>query len=315
MFKNLYLYRITPEWPTTAEQLNLALAAEPFAPCTATQAKATGWVPPRGEDGGELVENIGGHWIARLAIETKAVPADALRKRVDDAVAHIEQTTGRMPSKKARRDLRDDALQALLPQAFPRRKNVTVWIDPATGVLAIDASTMGAADEVVTSLVRVAGPGFGVRLLQTTQTPQSAMAAWLTAESSYDLPENFFVDRECELKGSGDEPAVVKFTRHDLVTDEIRDHVLQGKLPTKLALGWQGRVGFMLTHTMQIKKIAFHEGVLEKSAGEVDEDRFDADVALTTGELAPLIADLIDALGGEADPADLTQPQPEANPQ
>jgi DNA recombination-dependent growth factor C len=30
-----------------------------------------------------------------------------------------------------------------------------------------------------------------------------------------------------------------------------------------------------------------------------DEDKFDADVILSTGTLSPLLADLIDALGGE----------------
>ena len=37
MLKNLILYRLGPEWPTSADQLVEALAGEPFAPCAATQ--------------------------------------------------------------------------------------------------------------------------------------------------------------------------------------------------------------------------------------------------------------------------------------
>ena len=140
------------------------------------------------------------------------------------------------------------------------------------------------------------------------------MAAWLAAESAEDIPDAFNVERECELKGSGDEPAVVKFTRHDLATDEVRQHIAEGKLPTKLALGWQGRVGFMLTQALQLKKIAFQEGVFEEGAASKDDDRFDADVALSTGELSGLIADLIDALGGEADATAVTDQAPAAAP-
>lgn len=302
MFKNLILYRLGATWPASAAQLEQALATEKFTPCTATQQRAIGWVPPRGDAHGALVEDIGGQWIARLNIETKAVPGDAVRKHVDAAVDAIERTTGRRPGKKERRDLRDDALNALLPQAFPRLKAVKVWIDPETRLLAIDAGSQSAADEVVTSLVRVAGPGFEVRLVFTAHSPQAVMSSWLAADSGDDLPDDFHVERECELKGSGDEPAVVKFNRHDLATDEIRQHIAEGKLPTKLALGWQGRVGFVLTQALQIKRLTFEEGVFEKAPGTADEDRFDADVALTTGELAPLIADLIAALGGEVDP-------------
>ena len=302
------LYRLEPGWPTSALQLEEALATEPFAECSATQQRSTGWVPPRGEAHGALVEVVDGQWIARFVLETKSVPGDAVRRRTDEAVAEIEKTTGRKPGKKEVRDLRDDALNALLPQAFPRRAQVTAWIDPEQHWLVLDTGAQGKADELITSLVRVAGQGFGVRLLQTTQTPQAVMSAWLAAESADELPDAFHVERECELKGSGDEPAVVKFTRHDLVTDEVRQHIAEGKLPTKLALGWQGRVGFMLTQALQLKKITFEEGVFEEGTTSKDDDRFDADVALATGELSGLITDLIEALGGEADPSAFPMP-------
>ena len=50
------LYRLSPEWPASAAQWEAAIANEPFAECSATQQKSTGWVPPRGQDHGALVE-------------------------------------------------------------------------------------------------------------------------------------------------------------------------------------------------------------------------------------------------------------------
>ncbi|MDO5289801.1 MAG: recombination-associated protein RdgC [Pseudomonadota bacterium] len=303
MFKNLMLYRLGPGWPATAAELAQALAAEPFAPCSATQQKSTGWVPPRGMEHGALVEVVDGQWIARLAIETKSVPGDAVRRKVAEEAARIEQTTGRKPGKKELRDMRDDALNALLPQAFPRQGQVTLWIEPQQRWLVLDAGSQGKADEVITSLVRVAGRGFEVSLLQTATSPQAAMAAWLADEEGSVLPPAFHIERECELKASGDEPAVIKFTRHPLQTDEVRQHIREGKLPTRLALGWQGRVGFTLTQALQIKKVVFQEGVFEDAGPKpAAEERFDADVALSTGELGALIPDLIAALGGEVAP-------------
>lgn len=70
------------------------------------------------------------------------------------------------------------------------------------------------------------------------------------------------------------------------------------KLPTRLAMSWEGRVGFTLTEAMHLKKITYLEGVFE---GQQDDQAagFDTDVTIATGELNNLIPDLIDALGGE----------------
>jgi recombination associated protein RdgC len=43
--------------------------------------------------------------------------------------------------------------------------------------------------------------------------------------------------------------------------------------------------------------------VFKEQQGE-DEDRFDADVTIATGELGRLVPDLIEALGGEATPGE-----------
>ena len=64
------------------------------------------------------------------------------------------------------------------------------------------------------------------------------------------------------------------------------------------ALTWNGRVSFNLTTSLQLKKISFLDGVFEGRVADGDEG-FDANAAIATGELAPMIGELIDALGGE----------------
>jgi recombination associated protein RdgC len=90
---------------------------------------------------------------------------------------------------------------------------------------------------------------------------------------------------------------VVRYVRHALDTDEVKHHVEGGKLPTRLAMTWDGRVSFSLTEGMQLKKVTFLDVVFE-SATEQD-GGFDADVAIATGELSQLLPDLLEALGGE----------------
>ncbi len=297
MFKNVTIYRIAPGWEATLEDMEAALDVARFVPCGATQDKAVGWVEPRGEAHGPLVESVAGQRILKLQIETKGVPGSVVRKKAQEEADHIEATTGRKPGKKETKALREDALLALLPQAFARQMTVWVWIDLKNGWLVTDASSQGKLDEVVTALVR-AFDGLAVTLLQTAVTPQTAMTQWLSATTPDEWPGGFAVERECELKSGDEEKSAVKFTRHNLATDEVRKHITEGKLPTRLAMSWEGRIGFTLTESLQVKKINFLEGVFDGRPDE-GENGFDADVALSTGELQKLIPELIEALGGE----------------
>jgi recombination associated protein RdgC len=311
VFSNLILFRVEADWPQALTQFQDALVQEMFSPCGATQQKATGWVPPRGQAHGEFAESVSGQWIAKFVIETKAVPADALRRRVDELAQQIEATTGRAPGKREKKDLREDALLELLPHAFPKQASNWVWFDPETRILALDAGSPARADEITTSLTRVAGSGFSLRLIQTQSTPQSVMAHWLSSEEPDAMPSEFALGRECELKGSGEQPAMVKFKHHDLWTDEVRQHLADGKLPIALAVNWEDRVRFTLTESMVLKKIGFDSVFAD--AGD-DDDRFDTDVAIKTAELQQLIAQLLQALGGEQVPGAMPPPAPEAAP-
>lgn len=295
MFKNVWVYRIGPDWAPALEQVEQALDRARYVACGAHQDKSMGWVEPRGEAHGALVESVGGQWMARFMIETKSVPGSVVKRKADETIAHIEATTGRKPGKKEARSIREDALQALLPMAFSTSSSVWVWIDPAARLLVLDASSQGKVDDIITSLVKELA-GLQVALLQTCVTPQAAMAAWLSSTHADELPPTLAIERECELKSSDEEKSVVKFSRHNLDTDEVRQHIAEGKLPVKLALCWDGRVSFVLTEAMSLKKIRFLEGVFE--GGDKD-GGFDADVAISTGELSRLLADLVQALGGE----------------
>lgn len=135
MIKNAILYRIAPEFVISSDLLADNMEAAAFAPCGATQEISAGWVPPRGEAHGALVESIGGHLIAKLMIETKAVPSELVKRKAADEAAQIEQSTGRKPGKKEMKALREDALLALLPMAFPKQSAHLVWIDPVARTL------------------------------------------------------------------------------------------------------------------------------------------------------------------------------------
>lgn len=293
------VYRIVSAWTLTQAQVEEALQQARFTPCGAAQEKSVGWIEPRGQPHGPLVEVVGGQWLLTQMVEARSVPASVVKRKVEERVQQIEASTGRKPGKKERRDLAEDARQALLPMAFTKQSTLRVWIDPAHARLVLDAGSQARADEAMTALV-AAIDGLAVELIDTKTAPATAMAQWL---SSHDAPQGFSVDRECELKAPDESRAVVRYTRHALDTDEVSGHISMGKLPTRLALTWNDRVSFVLTEALQLKKVALLDVVLEDkpaAAGDGKDDGFDTDVALITGELRQLLPALIEALDGEA---------------
>lgn len=299
MFKNLMVYRLTAPWVSSTAKLEEALQSAHFVECGASQEKSVGWVEPRGQAHGACVEVVAGQWILKWMMEVKSVPGSVVKRKVQEQVARIEADTGRKPGKKEVRSLSDEVRQSLLPMAFIKQSSVTVWIDPQAQRLVIDAASAAKADEVLTSLIK-AVDGLALALVDTQTAPATAMAHWL---GSQEAPQGFSVDRECELRAADESKAVVRYTRHALDTDEVAQHIAHGKVPTRLALTWNDRVSFVLTDALQLKKVAFLDVVADEaptSAADRDQDHFDADVAIATGELRRLLPVLFEALGGES---------------
>jgi recombination associated protein RdgC len=294
VFKNVMMYRIGEGWCPSLEQMEQALDAERFVPCGASQEKAIGWVEPRGEAHGPLVEAVSGQRVLKLKIETRGVPGSVVTRKAKERSAHIEAAEGRKPGKKEMKEIKEDVKLSLMPMAFSKESSVWVWIDPAKHLLVVDAGSQAKADEVITMLVK-SFANLSLALINTQLSPQSAMASWLISQEA---PAGFSVDRECELKAADESKSVVRYVRHSLDTDEVKLHVEGGKLPTRLAMTWDGRVSFTLTEGMQLKKVMFLDTVFEATSTDKDEG-FDADVAIATGELRKLLPDLLEYLGGE----------------
>lgn len=302
MFKNLMLYRVAAGWAMDLPAMEAALATMPFTPCEGAQEKTYGWVPPRGPAHGALVESINDQRIMCFAIETKSVPGSAVKRDLDAYVAKIEAEEGRKPGRKECRELRDDVVHKLLPNAFPKHSQVLVWFNPQTGHLVLDTASQAKADEVISALVKCL-PGLQVSAFNTEIAPQAVMASWLLDGDKLDRVDRFCfgIGRHVVLESTDEMRSVVKFDRHHLDDDQMRLHIGQGKLPTSLSMDWDGRVSFVLTDGTQLKKVAFLDGVYNAQGNGDGEDQggFDADVTIATGELSGLIADLVEALGGE----------------
>jgi recombination associated protein RdgC len=119
------------------------------------------------------------------------------------------------------------------------------------------------------------------------------------------------VDRDCELKAPDENKSTVRYSRHTLEIDEVAEHIAAGKVPTQLAMTWNDRVSFVLSEAGQVRKLKMLDVVVkeaEDTRGK-DDEGFDTNAAILTGELSALIPDLLEALGGELEPGAMRAPE------
>ncbi len=303
MFKNALVYRMERWDAPSLTDIDSRLATAPFVACGATQPESSGFIPPRGDKHAALVESVGGQIVLRICTETKAVPGGVVKTQVQAELDKIEAETGHRPKGKRAKEVKEAVVHALMPRAFPKRSETLVWIDPIGQVVWVGAGSVKKADAVVTRLIELLGTSSGglkLSLIQTELAPATAMAHWL---QSQEAPSGFSIDRDCELKQPDSEKATVRYARHTLDIAEVGEHIAQGKLPTQLALTWAGRVSFVLTEALTLKKIELLDVVLEGAGVDAanqgrNEGGFEADVAIATGELRQLLPALVEALGG-----------------
>lgn len=307
MFKSASFFRIANDFVLPAlDALEQTLQAACFVPCGPTQPESSGWIAPRGNKSIALAESIGGHLILKLCTERRALPASAVKAAVDERIEKYKTETGQeRVGSKLKKEFKEDAVLDLLPRAFTKRASTLLWLDPVNKFLVVDSASLTGADKVVTYLVEALSevpgsrPGIGIKPVQTNSSAAASMAHWL---STREAPVGFTVDRDCELKTPDEQKSTVRYSRHTLEIDEVAQHIAAGKVPTQLAMTWNDRVSFVLSETAQIRKIKLLDVVLDGvQGGGKDDDGFDTDAAILTGELTGLIPDLLEALGGESE--------------
>jgi recombination associated protein RdgC len=294
-FKNLQVYRLPAPWPFTADQMEAALAPQSFVPPTSSELLRQGWTSPRAN--GALVHTVNRQMLILLAIEKKLLPASVINQVAKAKAAELEEAQGFAPGKKAMKELKERVADELLPRAFPVQSRTFCWIDPVNGWLVVDAASPSKADDVIKLLLKAIDK-MPLESLRVQRSPVAMMTAWLENDEA---PVGFTVDQDAIMQATGESKAQVRYVRHSLEVDDVRRHIAAGKQCKRLAMTWNDQISFVLDETLAIKSIKPLDVIKENDAStRNDEERFDNDMMLMTGELAKMLGDLVEALGGEA---------------
>jgi recombination associated protein RdgC len=294
-FKNLQIYRLPAPWAMTPAQLEQDLAPHAFQPGTSIEMQTQGWASPR--DNGALVHTVNRQMLIMLGTEKKLLPASVINQVTKAKAAEIEEQQGFKPGRKQMKELKEDVTDELLPRAFSIRSNTWAWIDPVNGWLVVDAGSPAKADAVLKLLLKSVDK-LPLESLHVALSPVAAMTDWLVADAA---PAGFTVDQDTELRSTAESKATVRYVRHTLEADDVRRHIAAGKQCTRLAMTWNDKISFVLTESLAIKRVAPLDVIKEgaDSATHNEDERFDSDITLMTGELGKMLTDLVEALGGE----------------
>ncbi|HDN9803995.1 TPA: recombination-associated protein RdgC [Aeromonas salmonicida] len=297
-FKNLQVYRFTRPFDLTTEQLESQLESLTFTPCGSQDMSRFGWTPPLGKFGRALTHSADGQILICARKEQKMLPSTVIKELLAEKVEAIEFEQGRALKKKEKEAIKEELLHTLLPRAFSRTTNTFAWINAADGLLIVDASSAKKAEDVL-ALLRKSIGSLPVVPVALKNPPEITMTEWLQQGN---LPAAFTLEDESELRSAMEHGGIARFKQQDLMTDEVKNHLANDKLVTKLALNWGERLSFVLGDDLSIKRLKFSEELREQNDDITREDpaaRLDADFALVTGELAQFIPALFAALGGE----------------
>lgn len=298
-FKNIRAYRLTSPFGLSAEQLGQQLAKKGFQPCAKSQAMSQGWVSPLGEESDELVHAAGGRLLLKLKREEKLLPSTVVREQLDEKVAVIESEQARKVYRKERLTLKDEIIQDCLPRAFSRSSNIFAYIDVKANWIFVDSASATRAEELLNLLRECIGT-FPVLLPQVNNAPAATMTSWLVHNN---LPDDFELGQECELRDPGEEGGVVRCRGVDLLSEEVETHLNAGKQAAKLALHWDERVALLLAEDLCLRRVRFSDELMKENEEIPEADqaaRLDADFALMTDAVTGLQERILALFGGEA---------------
>lgn len=292
-FKNLKLFRLAREGSYSRETLDNQLQAHAFVSQSGSNEPNMGWVPPRsGQDA--LVVQVGAQLLCALRIEKKLLPSSVVQTVVRERANELEAQQGFKPGRKQIKELKEQAIDELTPRAFSIARDIHVWLDPVHNWFVIDTASTGGAEQVLTLMAKSLYP-YPIEPLTLAHSPSAMMTKWMLEQAP---PTGLTLEQDCQWQSSGQQAGMVRYVRHDITPEEIERHIKAGHQCSRLGLTWQDRISFVLTDQFDVKRLQALDILDEHDSGaSLDaQEKLDADFALMTAEVVPMLDALLNAV-------------------
>lgn len=250
---------------------------------------SSGWVSPNNTD--RLVHLSNGILMFRLAIEKRSIPKSFLDKAVVERAKKFEIENGFAPGRVARKKLKEDVTDELLPRAFPITKYVNVIVDTKAKLMLIDTSTSSIYDEVVKHILKCTNllPIESV----TFKNPLSGTFYEWIADGA---PSGFTYDDSLKLTTTNGK---VTYKDTQLLTDELYRQVSIGSHVSALAMTFEvsdeDQIHFVIDSNAVFRSVKGSESLGRQFTSNPDD--FNANLLLATGAMSELVQVVFSELG------------------
>ncbi|MEM7077213.1 MAG: recombination-associated protein RdgC [Pseudomonadota bacterium] len=296
MFRSLRFYRVDTDWPADEAELSARLESCAFKPCPAFSESSLGFEAPVADAGDLLCRTVAGADLMQLRIQTRVLPTAVVREGVEERVDSFKARTARDPSRKEKRELKDEVYAQLLPKALLRSDRVRVFYIRAEKVLAVTTPSANAAERILDVLREALGSLPAVPLAFKL-VPEVLMTKVFLG----DAPRTYGLGHECRMKDKADLKAKVSFSDMDLTDASVRKHLSDGMSLDRLAFSFDGVLRATLDEDLVLRKIKL-EGIEELD--DLDEEdplaRHDAEFTLYCGLLTRWLQSMSKELQGYA---------------
>ena len=296
MFRNLRLYRVHGDWPESEEALSARLLEVPFKPCGAYTERSAGFEAPVADLGDCLARRVAGADLFRLRAQTRLLPNSAVNEALEERVEAFTARSGREPSRREKRELKDEVIAELMPRALLKSDRIWGLYLRDERLLGIDTSSEAHAERFLDKLRSAFGS-----LEVTPLGFKESVGRLLNAVFLSKGPPAFVVGRECRMKDPSVGTTSVSWMDVDLTDASVQKHVRDGFKLDRLAMTFEEVVSFVLDDAAMLRKIRFAGMEVAEDGIDLDEDpiaRLDAEFVLLTGMLKRLMQAMKKQLGG-----------------
>ncbi|WP_297925174.1 recombination-associated protein RdgC [Metallibacterium sp.] len=261
LFRNLSLFRFSPAVAATLGELETALDAHRLRPCGPLELATHGFVSPLGRPQDALTRTLQNCVLFSAGNEDKLLPAAVINAELGRRIQARAEELGRPVGGRERKRMKQELFDELLPRAFARPSRLPGYLDLTQGWAVLDTASRKAAEAAISGLREALG-SFPALPLAAERAPRLVMTEWLTARR---LPEGLELGDECELReATGNAGAIARCRRQALDADEVQEHLRAGKQVAQLGLVFDGRIAFVLSEDLVLRKLKFLDVIQEE---------------------------------------------------
>jgi len=282
------------------------LQEKKFAELTSMELAGVGFVPCAN---GEYIHKFVDGFAFTVRMDAKVIPASTLKAETDKLIADIEKAQGCKPGKKQRKELKEQALDSLIPRAFIKTAELQAFYYVPDNLLIVPTSSNSVADTVTGLLIQAIGSvetqTLHVAEVKHGLTTRLAAALGIGQEDPDEIDQDFAFGAEFDLgdtvtlsrklEGKA-EKLLVQMSSLEQATDAIREALAAQFGVTAIRLQSAG-VDFTLTHEFNLRGLAYES---EPDREEPIEDAWAHEAAIETMLVARIVRSLLELLAYKA---------------